>query len=474
MQVRVFQSTDMASGLKMIRQELGPDALILSTKTVRNGKMGLLSKPLLEITAAVDTDFPGEPKNDAPKQLFSTYSNNSKKSSGSNNNNNNNNNNRSFSRIINDPVEHFLDQKEPQLLPTEHECFREFPTHKPKQSQSPDSQNEPQNVSKNDSLESEVSELKQLVKGLAGQITALSQKDTKEVAIESSESIQKKIKITNNPPTVRNRVEHIQGDHLLSLLTARGVNVETARTIAGFIRESLTEQELGDSKIISKALIETLQNLIEVNPPLFKDQKEQRRIALVGPTGVGKTTTLAKIAASYLQQHSNSIALITIDTYRIAAVEQLKVYGEIMHLPVDVVISPDQLGQALNRYQDKKLILIDTAGRSPRDSFCIDELSSFLAPEYNIEKHLVLSATTRENEIVDTMNQFSRLEIANTIFTKIDECVSLGVLLNTQLQNSNPISYITNGQRVPEDLLEITPHKIAELIMSQDQGSLHE
>lgn len=260
----------------------------------------------------------------------------------------------------------------------------------------------------------------------------------------------------------------------MSLLTAQGINPAAARSIAGSMRSSLSEQELNDSVFVTDILIDKLQSLIKVAPPDFTKQSKQRRIALVGATGVGKTTTLAKIAASYLQQQSNSIALITIDTYRIAAVEQLKVYGEIMHIPVDVVITPQQLGQALNRHKDKELILIDTAGRSPRDSFCIDELSSFFAPEYNIEKHLVLSATTRENEIIETIQQFTKIKLSNTIFTKIDECMSLGVLLNTQLQNSNPISYITNGQRVPEDLLEITPKKIAELIMSQDQGSTHE
>jgi len=461
----------MASGLKMIKQELGPDALILSTKTVRNGKLGLLGKPLLEITAAVDTDFPGEAKSNTPKHSSSTYSKEAKQPKKSQNR-------KSFSHIIDDPVEQFLEQdQEPhqhQPNPIELECFREFPLSESQQIVHPEPLNDPPTFRESVGLESEVNELKQLVKDLAGQITSLNQKDEKPPEPEATDPLQSKITIPDSLFAKRNTADHIQGDHLLSLLIARGINVETARTIAGFIRENLTEQELSNSNIITKAIIETLQNLIEVSPPAFKDQQEQRKIALVGPTGVGKTTTLAKIAASYLQQHSNSIALITIDTYRIAAVEQLKVYGEIMHLPVDVVISPAQLGHSLTRHQDKKLILIDTAGRSPRDGYCIDELSSFLSPEHNIEKHLVLSATTRENEIVETMNQFSRLEIANTIFTKIDECMSLGVLLNTQLQNSNPISYITNGQRVPEDLLEITPHKIAELIMSQDQGSMHE
>jgi flagellar biosynthesis protein FlhF len=145
-----------------------------------------------------------------------------------------------------------------------------------------------------------------------------------------------------------------------------------------------------------------------------------------------------------------------------------------MHLPVDVVIAPDQLEKAMNRHGDKELILIDTAGRSPRDSFCIDELAAFLRPELNIDKHLVLSATTRELELLDAVDRFQGLGITHTIFTKIDECANLGILLNVQLQNANPLSYLTNGQRVPEDLLEASPKIAAELIMSQQEGSMHD
>ncbi|BHH83387.1 flagellar biosynthesis protein FlhF [Desulforhopalus sp. 52FAK] len=479
MQVRIFQSADMASGLKMIKQELGPDALILSTKTIRNGKLGLLSKPMLEITAAIDTEYPASNSQQvspatAPASQIENYEKKPEKTD-----------NRSFNHIVNDPVEQFLNQPLNQTFNqatnSEQEAFREFPSEEVNEAlpappalspSTPDT--EPVAFRESSGLEGEVNELKNLVKALAGQITELNQKEKDPVQATAYENPEKNEKILKRHNVPRVTAQEVHGDHLLSLLISRGINVETARSIAGFMRESLTEQELCDPSLVTETIIKTLQNLIEVNAPKFSDTSVQRRIALIGPTGVGKTTTLAKIAASYLKQHSKSIALITIDTYRIAAVEQLKVYGEIMHLPVDVVITPEQLTQALIRHQDKELILIDTAGRSPRDSFCIDELASFLAPEHNIEKHLVLSATTRENELVETINQFSKLEVANTIFTKIDECLSLGVLLNTQLHNSNPISYITNGQRVPEDLLEITPIKIAELIMSQDQGSMHE
>jgi flagellar biosynthesis protein FlhF len=304
-------------------------------------------------------------------------------------------------------------------------------------------------------LHGEVNELKELVKNLAGRITQLTEKDSSDQQ-------------TGHPGTPRNN------DHLLTMLIDRGINAETSRTITGLLRQSLPEQELCDSVHLNNAILATIQDLIKVGRPIFTERNKQRRIALVGPTGVGKTTTLAKIAANYLSRYSPSIALITIDTYRIAAVEQLKVYGEIMRLPVDVVITPEQLKQALVKHSDKELILIDTAGRSPRDSYCIDELASFLPAELDIDKHLVLSAGSRENELLSTIERFNALGISNTIFTKVDECATLGILLNVQIQNSNPLSYVTNGQRVPEDLLEVSPKIVAQLIMAQHEGSLHD
>lgn len=413
MQVKVFESTDMASGLKKVKDELGPDALILSTRTIKNGKLGLLGRPILEITAAIDRSAPLSPAFTLDPSP-------------------------SFNQVVDDSLDHLLHQSGPAPDTTS------------------DHSNRFDSVSADTTsdltIRNEVNELKNLVKGLAGEISQL-HKDNAAVVSGAASA---------------------HDDHIFSMLLNRGINVETSKTISDFLRESLSDEEIDSPDIISSTIIEIIQNLLEISPPLFSSKKDQHRIALVGPTGVGKTTTLAKIAASYLTSHSNSIALITVDTYRIAAVEQLKVYGEIMHIPVDVVISPDQLKHAIDSHRDKNLILIDTAGRSPKDDFCIEELSTFLSPELNIDKHLVLSATSREKELLNTIDRFNSLGLTNTIFTKVDECVDLGIMLNIQIKNKNPLSYITNGQRVPEDLIELSKKTAAELIMSEHQGLLHD
>lgn len=449
MQVRVFESTDMASGLKLVRKELGPDALILSTRTVRNGKLGLLGKPTIEITAAIDTNWPKEAPSSLasvtpategerqPKRLFSRSASKKKR----------------IDTTVGD-LDLVIDHSTPTDVEAQAREARMLLTGTSSTARPP----------AENALRGEVNELKGLVQQLAAQLaTAEGTPRDKEQPSPTSRILRERL--TQMKPL---------RDPVTELLHRYGVDTETARNIAMFAAEQLPKEDLADQGKVRRFIIRAIESLIDVKPPRLHKTDRQKRIALIGPTGVGKTTTLAKLAAHHLINHSNSVALITIDTYRIAAVEQLKVYGEIMHLPVEVVITPEQLAESLNRHADKALILIDTAGRSPRDTLCIEELTSFLKPELEIEKHLVLSAATRENELLDTIRHFTAVGIDRTIFTKVDECMRTGVILNVQLQHEAPLSYITNGQRVPEDLLQITRRSVAELIMSYEEGITHD
>jgi len=441
MQVRIFEASDMASGLKMVRQELGADALILSTRTVKNGKLGILGKSIFEITAAIDTPWPREKKS-SQATVYQEPAIPQTIQAGS-----------SINCTVGDS-------------PDTYEAFRS--SSPSRSAHGHDRLAAEQNSAHENDIRLEIDELKNLVKNLAGTIALINQpKDEPQASLSP----------TSEPQTrLQNRLQAMRppADHLIEYLLDYGIDLETAKTMTEFARESLTGPELEDPEIFHAFSRKTIQDLIAVNPPDFSHSGSQYRLALIGPTGVGKTTTLAKLAAHYLSRFSHSIALITIDTYRIAAVEQLKVYGEIMHLPVEVVITPEQLDQALIRHQDKELVLIDTAGRSPKDSLCIEELATFLRPELGIDKHLVLSATTRETELFDIIKRFDRLGIDRTIFTKVDECSHLGALLNIQIRSGKPLSYVTNGQRVPEDLLQITKENVAELIMSKHEGILHD
>ncbi len=439
MQVKVFESPDMASGLKLVKKELGPDALILSTRTVRSGKLGILGKHTLEITAAVDTPWPKQDKTSnkqasaMPPPEHLAYVNNAANSSPSS-----------------------AENHEPSSIDTPYKIGK-------KPQDFPKTARPTQPMPENPGIRHEFNELKSIVKSLADEISRLRRTQGSDGSL-----------LADLRPDMPTDARSTDGSQVFDLLLTYGANNETAKTISEFTTNNLSSEQIQDKQKLCLFLQDTISNILETNTPDFSHCDQRQRIALVGPTGVGKTTTLAKIAAGYLSNFSNSIALITIDTYRIAAVEQLKVYGEIMHLPVDVVLTPAQLVQALEKHQDKNLILIDTAGRSPRDTLSIDELASFLQPELAITKHLVLSATNREDELAETIARFSRLGIDNTIFTKVDECINLGIILNTQIHNSAPISYITNGQRVPEDLFTADKRKIAELIIPNPEGIFHD
>jgi flagellar biosynthesis protein FlhF len=191
--------------------------------------------------------------------------------------------------------------------------------------------------------------------------------------------------------------------------------------------------------------------------------------AFVGPTGVGKTTTLAKIAAHFSLRVTRRVTLITIDTYRIGAIEQLKTYARILKLPIEVAVNRDELREIIARNVDQELLLIDTAGRNPNEPGVIEELGEFLTVHPAIENHLVLSATMKDRDLAQMVYRFSGLPISTYMITKIDETEEYVPVFNQLLRFKKPLSYIANGQRVPEDIELATKGRIASLVLHQMQ-----
>lgn len=177
-------------------------------------------------------------------------------------------------------------------------------------------------------------------------------------------------------------------------------------------------------------------------------------VAFVGPTGVGKTTSVAKLAARYAAKHgSDQVALITTDHYRIGAFEQLATYGKIMGCPVKQAHDLNELEQVLYQFRNRKLVLIDTAGMGQRDLRLFKQLDNLTAnAKLPIRSYLVLSATAQRGVLADAVEQFSRISLSGVVLTKLDETVSLAPALSVLIQNGLPLSYVTDGQRVPEDI----------------------
>jgi flagellar biosynthesis protein FlhF len=191
-------------------------------------------------------------------------------------------------------------------------------------------------------------------------------------------------------------------------------------------------------------------------------------VALVGPTGVGKTTTIAKLAAHYRLKEKRSVGLITVDTYRIAAVEQLRTYADIIDLPMQVVSTPHEMREAVRRMDNLELVLMDTAGRSPKDDVKIRELRAFLSEAGADEVHLVLSSVGNPKTMEQTALRFAPVGTTALLLTKLDEASGLGNLLPLVRRCKLPLSYLTNGQNVPDDIETADPQRLSRLMIEKD------
>lgn len=193
-----------------------------------------------------------------------------------------------------------------------------------------------------------------------------------------------------------------------------------------------------------------------------------KMVYVAGPTGVGKTTTIAKLAAEQLFRHHRKVGFITSDTYRISAVEQLRTYASILNVPLEVVQSPGDMQRALQRLDYCDLILMDTAGRNYRNELLVSELQSLFSPVENSETYLVLSLTSKSQDMKKIAEHFSKYGLDKVIFTKLDETGSYGPILNLLHEYPLRLSYMTNGQNVPDDLLLPGEETLSGLLLGEE------
>ncbi|MCA9310835.1 MAG: flagellar biosynthesis protein FlhF [Phycisphaerales bacterium] len=257
-------------------------------------------------------------------------------------------------------------------------------------------------------------------------------------------------------------------DCYLSMLNAE-VASELADSIVGAVRDEMTPAELTRPELVRRVVLRQLAAYIQVasEPPPMQRTTDGRpfTLALVGPTGVGKTTTLAKLAATYKLRYGRRIGLVTSDTYRIAAVEQLRTYANIIGLPLQVALTPEEMAAACERCSDCDAVLIDTAGRSPRDAMRLEELRGFLEVARPHQTHLVLSSSMSEAVMKDAASRFAPLRPDHLIFTKLDEAVNFGVLINIARAVDARLSFVTTGQEVPDHIEHGNPERLARLIL---------
>jgi flagellar biosynthesis protein FlhF len=253
-------------------------------------------------------------------------------------------------------------------------------------------------------------------------------------------------------------------DRVVSLgrmLTDIGIQKDIIKQIIDVLLQEVPSPETSYDTFRMEGLTkDILQQLVKTSGPFELAGQKPKYIALVGPTGCGKTTTIAKLSAETLLKKKKKVGLITIDTYRIGAMEQLNTYAGIMNIPVKLASTFEQMQKALLQYQNQDVVFIDTAGFSHHDREHLHLINAFLAQVSNPEVHLVVSVNTNEKELIHISEKFNTLHYGHLLFTKLDESSYPGAIFNHMVYTGKPISYITTGQKVPEDIELATPATI--------------
>ena len=385
MDYRTFQAPTMSAALAVVKQELGPGAVILQTRSfTKNRWLGLKRQEIFEITAGRDA------------------------------------------RGANRPQRQFAARPAPMPMKA-----------------SPDSR-------------------RQLLETPAVQNAAIAGIFQEVNGLKTT--LQELVVHVN-----RNTCPHIPDElysyysQLIQNQVAQELATDMIKTLQRQIRP---EHVLQADFVRSKLADQIVKHLPAAGPILRSKTSGPHVVALIGPTGVGKTTTLAKLAANLKLREKRRIGMVTLDTYRIAAIDQLKKYADILGSPLSVVSSGEELSAAVRAMHDCEFILIDTAGRSPNDALKLSELKGLLAAVVPDEVHLVLSSTSSQTCVELAIARFGEVRVDKIIFTKLDEAAHIGVVLNVVHKVNKSLSYVTTGQNVPDDIEVGQPRRLAELILS--------
>jgi flagellar biosynthesis protein FlhF len=395
MTVKTYKAIDMQEALKMIKRDLGPQAVIISTRKVMEGKkaFGLLGRPMVEVTAAVDIASPQETsaQQDGARQAENGH------------------------KVL-------------------------------------------------ESLRCELNELRKEVERIFRSVQDPAKQLSARLEAELDEMRWWASRMVRQSASNKEGLAAIFGSPVLYRLTKHGVKETHAIQILSRVEELLGDQT--SEELFLRKVEEMLLRVSKTVDPLHDTETVKPRvIAFVGPTGVGKTTTVAKLAARCTLEQGKRVALLTNDTYRIAAVEQLKTYARIMGVPLEVVLTPEEISQVIDSHSDRDVIFIDTAGRSPMDEGQVAELESLLTTDSRIKTVLLLAAPTEPIALERAARRFMPLNPVALIGTKLDEASHLGSLFSVSVQMRLPFAFFTMGQRVPEDIRVARKEDIASWVL---------
>ncbi len=252
-----------------------------------------------------------------------------------------------------------------------------------------------------------------------------------------------------------------------SSLAANRVSEALARKLVREIRAKLPPDELRDRTRVRAAVRGLIKDMIRCADGITLKPGRCVRVAFIGPTGVGKTTTIAKLISIYAHR-GREVGVVTNDTYRIAATEQIRRVAQLVGVPVRVCSRPAEIDAALREFEGRDLVLVDTAGRSQRNARRVEELREVLAAVKPDETHLVVSMTTDPQTIVDVAERFAPCGYDRLVVTKLDEAIRLGVVLDVLARVPTELSFIATGQEIPRDIEVADPGRLASLILGEE------
>lgn len=384
MQIKKFEARDMTEALSMIKQEFGPDAVILSARSLKNhkGMFSYLTNSSVEVTAATDTYYPQKKR---------------KKT------------------ITRTEMSHEVESKQ-------------------------------QNSEDKDKRMNSLYQVQGKPNYLKHNLNASIQRGPDQ----------------GSDAKIFRRLQH--------LMLEQDVEKDIADQWLEGLKRILAEKIPLHSEEVRQGLIQALNKMGVVVGPIKTKRKKNKVLAFIGPTGVGKTTTIAKLAAIHALKMKKSVAFITLDDRRIGAVEQLKVNARIIGIPMEVVSNKKGLKRALKRLGNRDVILIDTPGMSQKNENQINELKSILDGLSNIQIHLLMSATSNNNLLKEILEKFKAISIDRLIFSKLDESTTFGNIVNQLCRSKIPVSYFSNGQEVPEHIEIASLERLVSLIMDDAKG----
>lgn len=426
MQIKRFRGADMQEALQHVKREMGNDAIILSTRQVRGGRgtFGLFGKPMLEVTAARDAGENGGDTAGLLAALPKSAKARLARAGGGG----------SESDMLRQLMVRNQADTQGILAPLQDE----IQDLKDILHQVGDAQKSVvrEGVSLSQ-IQGEIAEIRQTLQSLSLSTAGLREAEYPENLVV-----------------------------LYQQLIFNGMEEKFARRLIEESMKNIPPNELEDFTYVKIFLARMLMKIVKVTGGLRVDPGRQRIMALVGPTGVGKTTTVAKLASEQLLKFRQKVGLITIDTFRIAAVEQLKVYAKIMGVPIAVVNGRDDLMRAVRDFSDRDVVFIDTGGRSQRDSLQMSEIYQIFGGESPIEVFLTLAVTAKDSDQSEITRRFGQIPLGGVVYTKLDESTTFGSIFNHSIRFKTPVAYLTTGQKVPEDMEVATKERLVDLLLN--------